>query len=185
MVLSFYNNKKNELADYFKSAVKSGKRFSLSLDEYTSSQCRRYMNINVHDVNEHWSLGMIRVSHSINYSRIIEMVSKRLEEFGLECKVHIVGCTTDGASVMVKFGKEITSFSYHQQCIAHCIYLAVCDILYCRVNKSSHDEGHNDVTVEDEIFEEDKEIEENQDMTDPLFENVSEKNEAPQITEQY
>ena len=103
MVLSFYNNKKNELADYFKSAVKSGKRFALSLDEYTSSQCRRYMNINVHDVNEHWSLGMTRVSHSLNYSRIIEMVSKRLEEFGLDFKLHIVGCTTDGASVMVKF----------------------------------------------------------------------------------
>ena len=76
MVLSFYNNKKNELADYFKSAVKSGKRLSLSLDEYTSSQCRIYMNINFHDVNEHWSLGMIKVSHSLNYSRIIEMVSK-------------------------------------------------------------------------------------------------------------
>ena len=185
MVLSFYNNKKNELADYFKSAVKSGKRFSLSLDEYTSSQFRRYMNINVHDVNEHWSLEMIRVSHSLNYSRIIEMVSKRLEEFDLDFMVHIVGCTTDGASVMVKFGKEITSFSYHQQCISHCIHLAACDILYCKVSKSSHDEGHNDVTVEDEIFEEDNEIEENQDMTDPLFENVSEKNEAPQITEQY
>ena len=56
----FIRIKKNELADYFESAVKSGKRFSLSLDEYTSSQCRRYMNINVHDVNEHWSLGMIR-----------------------------------------------------------------------------------------------------------------------------
>ena len=149
MVLSFYNIKKNELADYFKSAVKSGKRSSLSLDEYTSCQCRRYMNINVHDVNEHWSLGMTRVSHSLNYSRIIEMVSKRLEEFGLDFTVHIVGCTTDGASVMVKFRKKITSFSYHQQCIAHCIHLAVCDILYCKVNKSSHDEGHNDVTVED------------------------------------
>ena len=140
------------------------------------------MNINVHDVNEHWSLGMIRVSHSLNYSRIIEIVSNRLEEFGLDFKVHIVGCTTDGTSVMVKFGKEITSFSYHQQCIAHCIHLAVCDILYCKVSKSSHDEGHNDVIVEDEIFEE---IKENQDMTDPLFENVREKSEAPQITYQY
>ena len=109
------------------------------------------MNINVHDVNEHWSLGMIRVSHSLDYSRIIEMVSKRLVGFGLDFKVHIVGCTTDGTSVMVKFGKEITSFSYHQQCIAHCIHLAVCDILYCKVNKSSYDEGNNDVTVEDEI----------------------------------
>ena len=31
------------------------------------------------------------------------MVSKTLEEFGLDFKVHIVGCTTDAASVMVKF----------------------------------------------------------------------------------
>ena len=101
------------------------------------------------------------------------MVSKRLEDIVLDYKVHIVGCTTDDASVMVKFVNEITSYSYHQQCIAHYIHLAVCDILYRKVNKSSHDEGHNDVAVEDEIFEEDKEIEENQDMTDPLFENVS------------
>ena len=49
------------------------------------------MNINVHDVNENWSLGMITVSHSLNYSRIIEMVSKRLKKFGLDFKVHIVG----------------------------------------------------------------------------------------------
>ena len=34
------------------------------------------------------------------------MVSKRLEEFSLDFKVHIVGCATDGASVIVKFGKK-------------------------------------------------------------------------------
>ncbi len=53
----------------------------------------------------------------------------KLGEFGLYLNQHIVGCTTDGASVMVKFGKGIKPF--HQQCVPHTIiHLAVCDVLY-------------------------------------------------------
>ena len=40
----------------------------------------------------------------------------------------MVVTVTDGASLMVKFGKE--TCSKHVTCYAHGIYLAVCDILY-------------------------------------------------------
>ena len=56
MVISFYEKKKKELADLFKEKCKNGQRFSLTLDEYTSIQNKRFMNINVHAENEHWSL---------------------------------------------------------------------------------------------------------------------------------
>ena len=130
MILNYAAEKKDELCSYFKNQVKLGERFSLTLDEYTSLQNRRYININVHGKKEHWSLGVIKLSDSLNSTRTAEIVSMKLEEFGLDLNKHIVGCTTDGASVMVKFGKEIEPF--HAQCVAHTIHLAVCDVLYSK-----------------------------------------------------
>jgi hypothetical protein len=39
--------------------IAKNQRFSISLDEFTSSRNRRYMNINVHEPNSHYNLGMI------------------------------------------------------------------------------------------------------------------------------
>ena len=44
-------------------SLKSGKRFSLSLDEYSSPRHKRYLNINVHqDKDKYWNLGMVGIS---------------------------------------------------------------------------------------------------------------------------
>ena len=51
-----------------------------------------------------------------------------LSEFGLDLEKHVLACVTDGASVMVKFGKIIDYD--HQLCYAHGIHLDVCDVLY-------------------------------------------------------
>ena len=40
----------------------------------------------------------------------------------------VVSIVSDGASVMKKLGK--ISQLYHQLCYAHCVHLAVCDVLY-------------------------------------------------------
>ena len=130
--MKYAEEKKESLRTYFENEAKLGKRFALTLDEYTSLQNVKYIKINVHDENTHWSLGMEKLRGSINSARLTEIVSKKLTEFNLELNKHIVGCTTDGASVMVKFGKEIAPF--HQQCIAHTIHLSVCDVLYTNRN---------------------------------------------------
>ena len=39
--------------------------FSLTLDEYTSMQNQRYMNINVHVENRHWNLSLVRIFGSM------------------------------------------------------------------------------------------------------------------------
>ena len=53
------------------------------------------------------------------------------QEFGLDLEKHVVACVTDGASVMVKFGKIIDCD--HQLCYAHGIHLAVCDGIHLAV----------------------------------------------------
>ncbi len=65
MVLNYTAEKKDNLHSYFKNQVKLGARFSLTLDEYTSLQNRRYININVHGETKHWSLGLTKLSGSI------------------------------------------------------------------------------------------------------------------------
>ena len=42
-------------------SLKSGKRFSLTLDEYSSLKHKRYLNINV-DQDKYWNLEMVAIS---------------------------------------------------------------------------------------------------------------------------
>ena len=56
-------NQYNLVAKYMKEEISSdisdGKRFSVSLDEYTSLSNRRYMNVNLHSREKFWNLEMI------------------------------------------------------------------------------------------------------------------------------
>ena len=56
------------------------------------------------------------------------LVKKRLEDFGLTMKDHIVGMVTNGTSVMIKTGR--LSGIIHQICHSHGLHLAVCNVLY-------------------------------------------------------
>ena len=96
---------------------------SLTLDEYTSIRNRKYMNINCHFQNEFLSLGMIRITGSMSAIIAAEKVSSRLTYFGLDLKSDIVATVSDGASVMVKFGKIIDPI--HIQCLSHAFHLCV------------------------------------------------------------
>ena len=81
-------------------------RFSISVDEYTSSRNRRYMTINLHDEQSIVTcLGMIRVEGSLPAERAVDLTKERLSEFGLEVEKHIFGVVSDGASVMKKYGR--------------------------------------------------------------------------------
>ena len=91
------------------------------------------MNINVHKQTNHWSLGLVSIKGSFTRERVEEAVRKKLNDFGLDLNKHIVGCTTDGASVTMKFGRAISS--EHQHCNAHLLHLAICDVLYAKSSK--------------------------------------------------
>ena len=105
-----------------------GTRFSLSLDEWTSTTNKRYMNIFVHIPNKHWNLGLIRVYGSMYAEKCIDILKTRLKEHNVNIDTDIVAIVTDGPNVMVRVGKIIEA--EHQLCLVHGIHLAVYDVLY-------------------------------------------------------
>ncbi|GFW61210.1 uncharacterized protein TNCV_434341 [Trichonephila clavipes] len=102
---------------------------------------------------------MLRISGSFLAENCVKAVETKLQEFGIITEKHIVACVTDGASMMVKFGK-IMSCEYHL-CYAHDIQLAVCDVLY---NKQI------DLVENTEV--EDKSNEEDNDESEELVEDL-------------
>ena len=113
-------------------------RFSIIFDESISMRNRRYMNINVHFQGGFCSLGLVRIQGSLNAAKAIKLVEERLQLFDLNLNKDVVATITDGASLMVKFGKG--TCPEHVTCYAHAIPLAVCDVLYKKTqHKPSED----------------------------------------------
>lgn len=148
------------------SMKKNGTRFSVTFDEWTSLQNRRYMNVNVHAGGEKfWNLGLIRVKGSMPATQCIKLLKEKLSMFGLNLDNDIVCIVTDGASVMTKTGKLINA--QHQLCLAHGIQLAVLDILYKKCIRQTDDDNNDDLVEIVEIGNENEvnnETDENVDL---------------------
>ena len=84
MVMSHFGKKRDELISYFKKQVAADEGFSITLDEYTSLQNKRYLNINVHEQTNRWSLGLVCIKGSFTSERVEEAVRKKLNDFGLD-----------------------------------------------------------------------------------------------------
>ncbi len=101
------------------------------MDEWIGNNNGRFANIYVqNDCESFFNLGMVRVRGSMPAEVGVELVRRRLAQFGLPLDKDLVAGTTDGARVMVKLVRLISSV--HQQCFAHGYHLAVCDFLYCQ-----------------------------------------------------
>ena len=65
-------------------SLKSGKRFSLQIDEYSSPRHKWYLNINVHqDKDKSLNMGMIAISERMTAEKTVEEVENKLSEFSL------------------------------------------------------------------------------------------------------
>ena len=76
---------------------------------------------------------MIPIHGSMRAEDAVDLATQRLLEFDLDIEKDIVGATTDGASVMVKFGKLIKSL--HVECYVHAYHLAVVQLVYSKDNE--------------------------------------------------
>lgn len=84
-------------------------------------------------------------------NRILELVSMRLNDFGIQMDTGLVALTTDGAPAMKKLGR--ISHLEQQLCLAHGIQLAVIDTLYerpCKGRLFDADEDDEDLLSSDE-----------------------------------
>ena len=116
---------KNKIAN-FKSEQR---KFSLSIDEWTSVRNRRYMNVNIYyEDGESDNLGLVRIQGSCPSEKVYELLNAKLSDFNLSLQSDIVAITSDGASVMIKFGR--LSPAHHQICYNHGIHLAVMEVMY-------------------------------------------------------
>lgn len=109
---------------------KQGRKISITFDEWTSTRNRRYMNVNAHDGQHTWNLGLKRIVGSMDAEKCVKLLEEILSEYGLSLTEDVVAATTDGASVMKKVGRLIPAD--HQVCLAHGIHLAVTSVLYSR-----------------------------------------------------
>lgn len=136
MILSFHRLKFNELKADINSKLTKDTRFSISLDEWTDLTSRRYLMINLHDSEGSYNLGLKAIPSGHCTSDVIHgLVISGLADVGLNLKKHIVASTSDGASVMAKYGRlagVITQF-----CINHGIHLSVTEILYSKKEKQN------------------------------------------------
>ena len=152
MFLSFTDKVKTNFKQELAAKIRNRNRFSISLDEWTSIKNQRYVGLNLHldDVTLQ-SLGMVRIKRPMTAECYVDLIKKRLEDFGLSLQEHIVGMVTDGASVMIKTGR--LSGIIHQVCHSHGLHLAVCDVLY---KKCRNIENTNEANVHEydyDIFE--------------------------------
>lgn len=95
--------------------VDAGQKFVLILDEWTSNDTRRFMNITlVLSKNKQLNLGLTRVTGSATADNLVVIMNRKLKQFGLNIERDIIGLVTDGAATMMKFGKTLRQFCYHQ-----------------------------------------------------------------------
>ena len=155
LIHSEYNDIQREIMAEIEIKVKANTRFSMTVEDYTSVRCRRYMNINVHYQNDVMSLGLIRMLESCGAVKILQLLEKQLADFGItNMQTSVVSIVSDGASVMKKLGK--ISQHNHQPCYAHGVHLAVCDAL-CKNRSVTHTVGEDydyDNDQDKEMYEE-------------------------------
>lgn len=96
------------------------------------------------------NLGLVRVVGSCDATKFVQILRDRLSEYGIDLETTVVGITTDGASVMQKFGKLLPVES--QLCFAHGVHLAVCDVLYATRDQQLANFSIVEVDDEDEDY---------------------------------
>ena len=153
---------RHQLKEKLAGLIEEGQRMSLTTDEYTATNNKRYLTITLHYTAEDYdNLGMVRVFGSQTSKTLKDLIEKKLHEFGINWN-HIVACTTDGASVMVRMGNLMLPL--HGVCLSHAIHLAVSHVLYQK--PTSLEVLRDDVTATGSLTEEGVNAEENSDDGD-------------------
>lgn len=175
LIYKYYNDVKKEIIIKINTKKTKNQKFSQSIDEWTSIKNRRYLNIHIYySSGDSENLGLVRIEGSCPAEKLIELVDEKLKSFGLDFNKDIVSTTSDGARVMVKFGR--LSQPHQQLCYNHAIHLAVMSIFYQKSEKKieilddENDDCENDYFCEeiDELVEVDVSLSQNMNINTTL-----------------
>jgi hypothetical protein len=77
LIKEFYGTQKTQLIESFKKLKADCKKFSLTMDEWTSCRNRQYLNINVHHFDNSFdNLGLVRINDSCTAMKIYELTER-------------------------------------------------------------------------------------------------------------
>ena len=164
LIYKDFETKKQIMINELQGKFKKNKRFSITLDEWTSVAMKRFVNINLHD-NEFktLNLGLVRIYGSCSASALVELVTNHLNTFNINFEKDVVSSTNDGAKIMIKYGRECPAIC--QLCLNHGLHLAICDTLYKNqivlttiTNEILIYDTDNDIDSNNENFENDNDI---------------------------
>ena len=115
---------KRENVAKIKAKLEFGERYSVTTDEYTSTQNKRFSAVNLHPSSGERpiKIGMMRIHGSLPGEKAASELKKKLHEYGVKEDRDVVANTTDAASVMKKMGRQLSAV--HQLCFSHGIHLA-------------------------------------------------------------
>ena len=117
--------------------------FSLTLDEWTSSRNRHYMNVNVHGSKNIWNLGLSRINGRFAAENCVKLLEDKLESFQLNIRNDISCIVTDGASMMQKVGRLLPCEQI--LCFAHAIQIAIVNVIYKQTEKEVDEDDYESV----------------------------------------
>ena len=164
-VMKYGDNLRQRVTRCLQTSKSKNEKFSLTFDEWTSVQNKRYININIHGREFFWNLGLVRIRGKFSAEKCCEVISEKLNEFGLKLRSDIVAITTDGCAMMRKLGRIIPPFQ--QLCYAHGLQLAIQDVFYVQSCNTEELTYHSDVIETDE--DEELELLNNDDEIDGLI----------------
>jgi BED zinc finger len=149
LIVNYYEQAKKSTINEITNLKTAGKKFSITLDEWSSKKNVKYLNVNVHVNSEennqetkYFNLGMIRIQESCPAETLNRLLLNRLDSFGLEIEADICSGTGDGAPVMEKFGSN--SCIEYSICLNHTIHLAVMDVVFPKKKNSQCEESSDD-----------------------------------------
>lgn len=161
-IYKFCKDIREKQINLIKEAKSNGIRFNLTLDEWSSSRKRRYLNVNLHFINNdgkriYINLGMIFIKKTHCTAEYVHKLTvERIKAYGL-VEDDVLVAVTDGASVMLKFGR-LASFG-SMRCYNHGLHLGVSDILYQKKrtvatdNDDESDQGEEEFEQDDDVSE--------------------------------
>lgn len=95
--------------------IDDGEKFVITLDEWSGNDTRRFMNVTLHlDKIKYLNLGLQRITGSANADNLIKVMDLKLKQLGLKLERDIIGIDTDGCATMLKFGKLLRPYVFHQ-----------------------------------------------------------------------
>lgn len=117
LIMQFFEVKRKKLKTQLISEIKNGAKYSITVDEWTDINIKRFLNVTLHGNGVAHNLGLIKIIGSCDAVATQNLVEAKLLEFGIALS-DIVCSTHDGAAVMQRYERLTVYVNINKQQLA-------------------------------------------------------------------